>query len=455
MVVNMSEHKNQNLSNNRMDKFLYYAKFGLLIIVALLFMIGYSFYQQELPSATAELHLDPSHAIHESNATALIVLDFESYYSQNNFDNISFINNIVNNMEDLDYDLLLLGESIDGGTILDNIDKGLLLRIYNEKKYDYIIAIDDSAIIPAKEIQDLFLPKATLLTYNATNIAVFDAIDPVSKDSYTQQTLNMAVDINPSATKLLLIHNELILSPSTNTIFDLAKTYAKDSGYLTYETLYVDHSNINKLMDQMKNQSNDTILFYVSPDLRDENSCTKHSSLIHKIQMYTDTLIYDLSPVSQSECTRTSIRYYPIENTDKPIAYIALSPEGVCEYNYEFIDVAIANINNSKYADNASLYVNWCMENIGLNQFPDTLQEQYFYCADNSLFIDESTLQPGDLLFYKNTDNNTVEDIAIYINENVVISINQKGLLDFTKIKSEEYLVSFAHPYSTLKIPEN
>lgn len=451
----MSESRQQSISKSRMDKFLFYAKFGLLVIVALLFMIGYSFYQQDLPAGTAELHIDSADDSLKSNVTILIVIDLESYYQEDTYNNMNLISAIVSNIEDLDYDLVLLNESSAGGTILDNIDKGLLLRMYNEKPYDYIIAIGDHAIIPAKEIQNLFLPNAILLTYNARNNAIFDAIAPINDSAYTQETIELAVKINPSAKKLIFIHNEENLSPSTNSIFNAANQYTETIDDLSYDTIYADHSNINEVIEHINNQPVDTVLFYVSPDLRADSSGAKHSSIIYKIQLNTDKLIYDLSPISQNEYTRLSIRYYPTENSDKPIAYIAINPEDVCEYNYEFIDFVLAHMKNSEY-ENTSLFVSWCMENIGFNQFPDTAQKQYDYCEENSLLIDADELQPGDLVFYSSEEYSMdAVSVAIYINDDIVLSKNQKDIICFTQTKSEGFIVSFAHPYAFLAAQQN
>lgn len=456
----MSERKHQNISKKRMDRFLYYSKFGLLIIVALLFMIAYSFYQQELPTTKAELYINPAGEYNTAKTNILIVIDFDTYYQAKDSHYIYLLNNIINNIKDSDYDLVLLDESAQSSTILDNIDAGLLLRIYNEKQYDYIIAVGNNAIMPAKEMQELFMPAAKIFIYDADNASIYNALHPINESEYVSNVLELAFEINPDTEKILFMHNELIPSQYSDSIFNIANEYTENTDGLSYEVIYTDHSNITEVIKKINNQTKETLLFYLSSDLADENSEAKNASIIYKLQIHTDKLIYDLSPLNQKDVSRLSIRYYPTESIDTPIAHIAIKPENVCEYNYEFVDFAVANAHNtntsfpiSDCCITAPAFISWCMDNIGLSNFPDAVEEQYDYCKENSLFIDFNDIQPGDLLFYSNSADSPDDicGVAIYINDDTMISQNRNGVIGFNKIKSEKFIISFAHPYSLLK----
>lgn len=445
----MSEHKHQNSSKNRMDKFLYYSKFGLLIIVALLFMIGYSFYQQDLPAGTAELQIDSSSEYSRQNTNILIVMDFESYYQADEYPYINLIDVLTNDIKNLDYDLLLLEDISDSATILDRINDSLLLRIYQKKSYDYIIAVGDNSIVPAKEIKELFLPKAQIFLYDVTNKSIYDAFKDIKTNDYTNDVMSLACKINPDAEKLLLIYNEAVLSTYSSIVLNTATEYAEAVSGLSVDIINIKTSSQLEVIDHINNQSENTLLFYISSYNKDDDA------LINEIHLSVDKLIYDLSPLSKNDRSRLSLVHYPVNNSKEPMAYIAISPEGASELNYEFIDYAIPNIQKGEYID-ISFYISWCMDKISISDFPDTLELQYDYCIENSLFIQRNEIQPGDLIFLSNTENsNSINDVAIYVNDHIVLGENENGMLSLMQIKSEEFIVSFAHPYSLLPTQEN
>ena len=160
----MDKKQSKTALNTRMDKFLYYSKFVTLIIVAVLFIIAYSFSYRDFPVSSAYHefadHSETSEPAEVTYPTVdiLIVIDYQSRYENSAYENFNLIKPLVDNIDNVDYDLVLLNGA-ESSAALTSTGSSLIMRIYQNKNYDYIAALGENSADAAKEIQQLFFPR--------------------------------------------------------------------------------------------------------------------------------------------------------------------------------------------------------------------------------------------------------------------------------------------------------
>ena len=459
----MKDSRRHPKQRSRLDRFLFFSKFVLLVIVALVFVLAYSFSYRDLPVSTVQYHFsdyennsNPSeHTVYPS-MKALIVMDYAISYENDAYTSFYMLRNFVANISNIDYDLVLVNGAKDNPTILNNMNGDLLLRVYQKKSYDYIIAMGDRAIAPSKEIKELFYPSSQIILYSVSSTAISDALTPVrSVSDNIENTILTAKNINPTKNTMLFLCNN---DDYSSVVMNIAIGHLIEHKNLSYEVLYADDYNMNSVSEYINERSAGSSVFYVSflqnIGQRDE----LHNQIINEIQKNTNEIIYDLSPITINYDIKNSVRYWPLDIDDSPMAYLAISPENTLPVNYELVEFAATNIaspdQTHEYAaqyNSDSAFIGWCMQSIGFEQFPKDITQQVQFCTDNSLFIPKSDLKSGDLIFLSSRRNSSINDIdgiAIYVNDEIMIGLNNEGIICPTKIKSEEYQIYFAHPYS-------
>jgi len=457
----MNEKKEQPKKNSRLDKFLFYAKFATLIIVAALFTIAYSMSYREFPSSTAQ-HKFAERSTEvptEENAEyppvdVLIVMDYSENYSDEVYNDFNYVKSITENIENISYDIFILNEKSNNSSILQNITESMILRLYENKSYQYIISIGDSAIYSSEEIRDLFFPSAQLLIFSASSGAVSDALVPVnSKDDMIIKTIETAAKVNPRAKNILLISDNTDYS---NSVINTAEEYIKTTTLSSY-VMRSDEYSLESITEYIKSKSNISVI-YISYTDETYGYLNGQADAINKLYDDTGVLIFDLSPFKTSDTSKASIRYWQDSKADEPLAYLALNPENTESYNYELIELAAANIpsteevslSSSKYASTAAFF-SWCMANMGHYDFPVSAEKQLEFCEENQLITEAESLRPGDIIFIAADSENPVDtrlETAVYIDENLVIYTNKNGLLCFTKPPENDLIIAYASPYS-------
>ena len=457
----MSEQKTYTKQNNRLDKFLFYSKFALLIIIALLFLIAYSLLQRDLPASTAQFHINMHSSdyancggVNYPKARSLIVVD-STNYSDDSYTSFFQLKDLMDANPYLDYDLLVLNNTISNSSVLDRIDKGLLLRIHRKKEYQYIISIGDNAINTSKEIKELFFPESEILLYGATSTAIHNTITPVkSVKEYVANTISASLIINPSTDKLVFLADT---DDYSKIIMNIVENQQKHFDSIGYDILLLGEYDINTAINKINKQNENVSIFYISFLDNNNNDLLSHSDVIRHVKNGTSNTVYDLSPITTGDDIKESIRYWSLDASDEPLAYLGVSPEDKCIHNYELVEFAAKNImllnadysNMRQYKSN-SAFIGWCMEKMNFDDFPKILGNQYKFCEDNSLLITKDQLQSGDLVFTSSKSHRSIDDIEnvyIYVNEEVVIGFNSYGLLSFTKPVNDIYQVAYASPY--------
>ncbi|MBN2879839.1 MAG: hypothetical protein JXN65_09445 [Clostridia bacterium] len=458
----MNEKKEQPKKNSRLDKFLFYAKFAILIIVAALFTIAYSLSYREFPSSTAQHKFaERSTEIPSDEDTeyppinVLIVIGYSENYSDIAYADFNYVKSITENIENISYDIFILNENSNNSSILQNITDSMILRLYENKTYQYIISIGDSAIYSSEEIRDLFFPAAKLLVFSASSGAVYDALVPVnSKEDMIIKTIETAEKVNPLAESILLIGDNADYS---STVIQTAEAYIKTTGLSSY-AMRSDEYSLESIAEYIKSKGNRVSVIYVSYTDETYDDSNGQADAINKLYDETGALIFDLSPFKISEESKASIRYWQDFKAEEPLAYLALTPENTASYNYELIELAAANIpiteevslSSSKYAS-TSAFFSWCMANMGYYDFPVSAEKQMEFCKENELMTEAENLSPGDIIFIAAGSENPVDsrlETAIYIEEGLVIYTNKNGLLCFTNPPENNLIIAYASPYS-------
>ena len=457
----MSRRHKRTQLNTRMETFLYYAKFVTLIIVSVLFVIAYSFSYREFPSSTAYHEFaDHSDEINVSETQypeihMLIIMDYKDSYQNGSYENFSLIKPLVGNIPNVDFDLVLLDEP-SGQTVLSNSGSGLLARLYHNKDYSYIVALGENAADAASEIHSLFYPASEVLLYGMSNEQICSNAGHTYPDSaYINAALSAARTLNPEADTMLFLCDD---SNDSNAAAAIANKYINQYDDLTSIIVYSDEKNLREASSYITENLENLAVFYVSFLGGDESAL--HSEIINTLQKNTGEIIYDLSPPANEQSPRNSVIFWLEQSTECPMGYLGITPENPTDANFEFIDFIVANlpessgfINPDSEYGNPSSLIGRGLNNIGLENFPLTVSEQFSYCLDNSLIIPKDKLQPGDLIFISAADGvfpENIADIAVYMNEDTVMAADSSGKLCFTKMLPDKYQAAYAHPFSLL-----
>jgi len=458
----MNEKKEQPKKTSRLDKFLFYAKFAMLIIVAALFTIAYSFSYREFPSSTAQ-HKFAERSTEVPSAenaeyppvSGLIVIGYSENYSDDSYTDFNYVKSITENIENLSYDIFILNEDSHDSSILQNITESMILRLYQNKSYQYIISIGDEAIYSSEEIRDLFFPSAELLIFSSSSSAISDAVVPVnSRDEMIIKTIETAVKFNPRAESILLIGDG---TDYCSGVIKTAEEYIKTTNLSSY-VMRSDEYSLDNIAEYIKTRGKSIAVIYVSYTDETYSDMNGQADAINKLHSEAGVLVFDLSPFKISDAFKTSLRYWQDSQTEEALAYLALTPENTSEYNYELIEFAAAHIpgsdeihsSSSKYSSTAAFF-SWCMASTGYYDFPVSAEKQLEFCEENHLMTEAESLKAGDIIFIT-TDSENSDDIrletAIYIDENLVIYVNENGLLCFTKPPANELYIAYASPYA-------
>ncbi len=444
-----------------MDKFLFYAKFAALIIVAVLFVIAYSFSYRDFPVSTAQYQLasQPSSSENSNNPCTimriLVLSDYQSIYKSGVSKAFNLIEPLKDNICNLDFDLVLLENTTMESDVLSNISGGLSVRLYQDKDYDYIIALGKNAAAPAQEIRQMFFPDAQLLLYGTSGEQISNTLSSsYSISGNVENTIKLSAKLNPLAATLLFLCDE---SDYSHVITNIAHNYVQKHNNVSINIIYSSEKNIDEAADYIISHSDYLSVFYVSFKNDDGNSL--HSSIINYIQNNTGEIIYDLSPFAKESSDRYSLKYWSEGLSSEPSGYLAILPDELSAVNYEFIDFLVLNMSlyyeggtGTQFNDSSS-FIGWCLQNMGIPGFPETLEEQFSFCSDNSMLIEKNDLKPGDLIFVtteKGLLPDSISGLAVYINETTVIAANKYGELCFTKIMTDEYQAAYASPFSIL-----
>ncbi len=456
----MSNKRNISKQNSRLDRFLFYSKFVVLIIIAVLFAIAYSFSYRDFPVSSAKMeipkHDNPTDGEDNIKTHILIVSNYILNYSSDAYTDLFLLKDLLKSIPDTDYDIVIL-ENEKNSSLINNINDSLLLRINKNKEYNYIISLGDNTVFNAMEIRELFYPKAQMLLYGTTGSTINSIFTPVSSVSEEViNTINAAKKIEPSAESIILLCDN---GGYSDVIINIFKNHEADFNNMSIEFINADNYSTSEAVEYINNNKN-SLIFYLSFINQNANESLQHSQVINIFQKRITSPIYDLSPVTEGTNARNSLRYCPLASKDKAIAYLGVSLEDPSVYGLELIEFAAENIMTPgedysliQQYESSYAFVNWCMENLDFAEFPDTVYEQFNFCKDNLALISKDMLRPGDLIFTcsdgtENTEN--IDGVSIYVNKKTVISINNQGLICFTKPESEIYQVAFAHPYSCL-----
>lgn len=446
----MSGKNTEIKQSSRLDRFLFYAKFVVLIVVAILFVIAYSFTYKDFPVSTAlyEIHYDPDDELQIcSEVNLLIVMDSDSNYQGNAYTDFYLLKDLVNKLPEINYDVTIVNNNAPDFTVLNNMSDNLLLRIYQEKQYQYIVALGDDAVNPAKEIKELFYPKSKVLLYGVSSAASYNALFPLeSVSSNIANTMTVAYSSNPNAKNMIFLYDD-------NNHSDIMMNKVQDKMQyfdgISFVMLNANQYSVDDAVNQINQSEKNDIVFYVSFMKDGEDKNLKHSEIINNFQSKIKTPVYDLSPILKGDEISNSIRYCPHEASDEPLAYLALMPKNVCITGFELIEYAASNLTRIN-DESCYSFVNWCMQDMGLSIIPDNLSELTSYCRENSEFITKDELRPGDLIFISSTNNSleSVDDVYVYVNNDIVIGVNENGVLCFTKPSEKNYQVAYYHPYT-------
>ena len=449
----MSENNKQYKPSRRLDKFLFYAKFVVLIIIAVLFIIAYSYSYRDFPVSTTQYEFTERYTNPDINsAKILVVMDYKNLYSNDSFTQFYLLKNMLSDIGDYSFDMILTENNAESFTVLNNINEGLLLRVYQKEQYSYIVSIGDGAIAAAKEIRELFFPKSQILLYGVSSKTMESTLTPVnSVNDSVLSTFSASNMLNPSSEKMVFLCDN---SSYSEVIMHIVEN-RQDESATDYEVLSTNEYSLSEAIDYINKNHEKMSVFYVSFESDADDEPIVHSEIINRIQANIDSVLYDLSPIEDNEEVRNAIRYYPLESSDKPLAYLGLSPQNANICGYELIEYAAANIKSANQYSSISSFVGNCMNKVGFDRFPTTLQEQVDFCYDNSLIISKEELHPGDLIFTSTNGNEgTIDSVAVYVNQNIIISVNSLGILCFTKPENSNTHVAYAHPYSYLYCEE-
>ena len=444
----MSQQKEHVSQNSRLDKFLFYSKFAMLIIVAILFLIAYSFFQRDLPSSNAHSvyygNADNPNMMAQAKVLFVMVLD---KYSDDSYEDFYKLNELINSMPNCNYDVVLFKDA--PNTLLNNINDDLLIRIYQDRKYQYIISVGDSAVDVSKDIKELFFPSADIFLYSASFEKIQNTIPSIaSMEEYIKSNISAAKSID-HADKFVFLCSDDEYSSYIIKEAEILKSKIDGFDYTVLNTkdytLYSASSYINDLGEN-------TSVFYVSFGAADAE-ITDHSHILDVLHTKTNVNVYDLSALNANTEINDSLRLWQLENNNEPLAYLGITQDEKCAASYELIEYIAGNIMNmdeEKFHTVSSL-IDDALASLGLDEFPEKLDEQLAFCLENSLTIDEENLQAGDLVFTSTTKGGPVDGIYIYVNENMVIDLNKNGIIAFTQLKSGKYPIAYARPCSLIE----
>ncbi|MEX1377930.1 MAG: hypothetical protein AB1Z23_10745 [Eubacteriales bacterium] len=453
----MSQQKEHVSQNSRLDKFLFYSKFAMLIIVAILFLIAYSFFQRDLPSSNAHSvysgHSDAMANGQDNMEPAKVLFVMTSgEYKNDSYMNFHKLSDLINDMPNCAYDLILFDNKTN--SLLNNINNDLLVRIYQEKNYQYIVSIGDSAVSISKDVKDLFFPRADIFLYSSSSIKIKNTIPSInSMEEYLEANIYAAKIINHADKFVFLCSGD----EYSKYMLQLADRLKSDIEGFEYTVLYAEDYSVYSAASYINKLGDNTSVFYISFDAVDDDVTVENSHVLDILNLKTSTNVYDLSALETSTSINSSLRLWQLARPDEPIAYLGITQENKCAANYEFVEYIAGKIMKKidNEFDSVSYLVADAMIRMGLEDFPENVAEQLSFCEKKSLLIDGNNLQTGDLVFTSTQKDGAVDGVYVYVSDNIIIDINENGIIAFKKPTTTKYIVAYANPCRLIEKTQN